>query len=68
MKQAADTQGRSDEVASTATTERGQADNAAAIPGKQHKRPTIEISDADYRSFCWPCLELDDSDDCKSRH
>ena len=27
--------------------------------------PIIEISDEDYRSFCWPCYALDETGDCK---
>jgi len=25
----------------------------------------IEISDKDYRSFCWPCHALEETGDCK---
>jgi hypothetical protein len=25
----------------------------------------IEISDKDYRSFCWPCHALEEAGDCK---
>ena len=27
--------------------------------------PIIEISDKDYRSFCWPCHALEETGDCK---
>jgi hypothetical protein len=27
--------------------------------------PLIEISDRDYRSFCWPCHALEEMDDCQ---
>lgn len=27
--------------------------------------PIIEISDKDYRSFCWPCYALEETDDGK---
>jgi|GEM_PF-3219413 len=29
--------------------------------------PLIEISDKDYRSFCWPCHALEEAGDCQSR-
>jgi hypothetical protein len=28
--------------------------------------PLIEISDKDYRSFCWPCHALEEMGDCQS--
>ncbi len=28
-------------------------------------RAIIEISDKDYRSFCWPCHALEEAGDCK---
>jgi hypothetical protein len=28
--------------------------------------PSFEISDKDYRSFCWPCHALEETGDCKS--
>jgi hypothetical protein len=28
--------------------------------------PILEISDKDYRSFCWPCIALEEGSDCKS--
>ena len=28
--------------------------------------PLIEISDKDYRSFCWPCHALEELGDCQS--
>lgn len=28
-------------------------------------RPIIEISDKDYRSFCWPCYALEEAGDGK---
>jgi hypothetical protein len=68
MKQRADTEGRSDGAVKTAITERAEATKPIGIRREQSQRPTIEISDADYRSFCWPCVELEDSKDCKSRH
>ena len=27
--------------------------------------PLIEISDKDYRSFCWPCHALEETGDCQ---
>jgi hypothetical protein len=30
-----------------------------------NEMPLIEISDKDYRSFCWPCHALEDTGDCQ---
>jgi len=27
--------------------------------------PVVEVSDEDYRSFCWPCYTLEDDSDCE---
>jgi len=36
------------------------------LPEQFDTLPIIEISDKDYRSFCWPCHALEDIGDCQS--
>ena len=49
--------------------ERGEpvagAGHSAAIDAGVMSLPLIEISDKDYRSFCWPCYDLEENGDCK---
>ena len=46
----------------------------AVLPGAEYHRmpderysalPIVEISDKDYRSFCWPCHALEETSDCQ---
>lgn len=36
-----------------------------ALDQRYGSLPIIEISDKDYRSFCWPCHALEEAGDCK---
>ena len=36
-----------------------------AVDERYRSLPIIEISDKDYRSFCWPCHALEETGDCK---
>jgi len=35
------------------------------VDQRDRSLPIIEISDKDYRSFCWPCHALEETGDCK---
>lgn len=35
------------------------------VVDQRYTLPIIEISDKDYRSFCWPCHALEETGDCK---
>jgi hypothetical protein len=50
---------------SGAGTDIPDRDESDRIGGAMH---VIEISDADYRSFCLPCNALDENGDCARDH
>ena len=41
------------------------ADSQQVVDERYRSLPIIEISDKDYRSFCWPCHALEETGDCK---
>ena len=65
MDNSGDRQGRAaGEVEATESKECVGCDSTGKVPDRSINALSItEISDKDYRSFCWPCYALDETGD-----